>query len=213
MLSTPAKQEIDQRTMKLLVGLMALTLANLTSFFSNVSITSISASYYQVGWSETIFVGFLFAIAAFLAAYNGQSRTEMLFSKVAGVAALGVALFPCGCDGHDEIIKHVHAGSAAAMFLVLTYFCWLFYARAKAKGHTEAKVRAGIYAVCGFAIVLSIVAIVAYSMLSTETQASMPRFVFYGERTGLWAFALSWLTASRVLPGLSAPQERFNPLS
>ena len=81
LLPDPTKEEIDHRTLKLLVGLIALTLGNLTSFFADSKITSISASYYEGGWSQSILVGFLFAIAAFLLAYNGQSRSEMLMSK------------------------------------------------------------------------------------------------------------------------------------
>ena len=144
MLPNPSKQEIDHRTLKLLVGLIALTLGNLTSFFAESKITSISASYHAGGWSQSIFVGFLFAIAAFLLAYNGLSRSEMLSSKLAAMAALGVALFPCGCDGHDEIIAHVHFASAAVMFIILAYFCYVFYRRARAKGHTEANRRAAV---------------------------------------------------------------------
>src|SRR5258706_598202 len=108
MFASPKRPEIDHRTIKLIVGLIALTLANLTSFFAQSSITSISASYYEGGWSLNIFVGFLFAISAFLLAYNGQSTSEMVLSKVAGFAALGVAMFPCKCGDHPEIIPDVH---------------------------------------------------------------------------------------------------------
>jgi len=47
MLAYPQRPEIDHRTMKLIVGLIALTLASLTSFFASTAITSISASYYE----------------------------------------------------------------------------------------------------------------------------------------------------------------------
>ena len=171
MLPAPTKQEIDHRTLKLLVGLIALTLGNLTSFFADSKITSISASYYEGGWSQSILVGFLFAIAAFLLAYNGLSRSEMLLSKVAAAAALGVALFPCGCNGHDEIILHVHFGSAAVMFLILAYFCYVFYKRARAKDHTEANRRAFVYAACGLTIIVSILAMVFDTIAGTGRNA------------------------------------------
>lgn len=213
MLPAPTKQEVDHRTLKLLVGLIALTLGNLTSFFAEEKITSISASYYAGGWSQSILVGFLFAIAAFLLAYNGQSRSEMLLSKLAAVAALSVALFPCGCNGHDEIIRHVHFASAAVMFLVLAYFCYLFYQRARAKDHTEANRRAFVYAACGLVIMASILAMVFDTFTGGVLSAAVPRLVFYCERAGLVAFGISWLTASRILPGLTSTDERFSPLS
>src|SRR5215510_12046051 len=108
MLPKPGRQEIDHRTIKLIVGVVALSLATLTDLFAKTSITSISASYYEGGWSQSIFIGFLFAIAALMLAYNGQSRTEMLLSKVACVTALGVAMFPCGCGGYPPLVPHVH---------------------------------------------------------------------------------------------------------
>jgi hypothetical protein len=213
MLPKPEKPEIDHRTLKLLVGLIALTLANLTALFASKSITSISASYYEAGWSQSIFIGFLFAIAAFLLAYNGLSRSEMLLSKVAAAAALGVALFPCDCDGHEELVPHVHFSSAAVMFLVLAYFCYVFYQRARAKGHIEAKRRAAIYALCGVAILASIAALVIDTLAGGALSAKVPRLVFYCERTGLVAFGVSWLTASRILPVLTSRNERFSPFS
>src|SRR5262245_6501070 len=154
-LSTPKRPEIDNHTMKLIVGVIAISLAYLTSRFAGTDLGSISASYYAGGWSRDIFVGFLYAIAAFLLAYNGESRREMILSKVAGIAALGVAMFPCECDSHEEIIPQVHAVSAAIMFVVLAFFCYKFLQRAKLKGHAQAKARVILYAFCGIAIVVA----------------------------------------------------------
>lgn len=212
MLPTPTKEEIDHRTLKLLVAIMALSLGSLTSFFADSKIESISASYYEGGWSQSIFVGFLFAIASFLLAYNGRSRSEMLMSKFAAVAALGVALFPCGCNGHAEIIPNVHFGSAAVMFLILVYFCLVFYKRARGKGHTEANRRAFIYAICGIVIIAAILIMVFDKATHGVLSSRIVRLVFYCERAGLVAFGISWLTASRVLPVLTSSKERFNPL-
>src|SRR5438067_7163036 len=60
MFSAPKQEEINHLTIKLVVGLIALSLAPLTRFFANSYITSISASYYEGGWSQSIFTGFLF---------------------------------------------------------------------------------------------------------------------------------------------------------
>jgi hypothetical protein len=209
---TPKKEEIDHLTLKLLIGLIALTLANLTSFFAGSKITSISASYCEGGWSQSIFVGFLFAIAAFLFAYNGFSRSEMLMSKFAAVAALGVALFPTSCKGQPEIIPYVHFGSAAVMFLILAYFCYVFYKRARAKGHTEANRRAFLYVLCGIVIIASMLLMVFDKVTGGVLSSRILRFVFYCERAGLVAFGISWLTASRTLPVLTRSDERFSPL-
>ena len=151
MLPAPKRLEIDHRTLKLIVGVIALTLAGATWLFAGTDIESISASFWQGGWSQSFFVGSLFAVSAFLLAYNGFSRPEMILSKVAAVAGLGVALFPCGCEGHPEIAPPLHgpAGSrlapavhglsAAVMFVILAYFCYGFFHRARAKGHSQAQ--------------------------------------------------------------------------
>jgi hypothetical protein len=207
----PRRQEIDHRTLKLIVGLVAISLAGLTSFFAKAAITSISASYYEGGWSQSIFIGFLFAIAAFLLAYNGLSRSDMVLSKIASIAGLAIALFPCNCDGHVERVPYVHWAAAVTMFLVLAYFCYGFLRRAWSKGHPQAKARATIYALCGIAILLSILVLASDHLSHGALTARIPRLTFYGESAALIAFGISWLTASRTVPVLTRPEERFSP--
>ena len=207
--TAPKAPEIDHRTIKLLIGLFAISLANLTSFYSNSQIDSISASYYEGGWAQSIFVGFLFAIAAFLTAYNGQSASEMVPAKIAAAAALGVALFPCQCGIHAETIPYVHGISAAVMFAILAWFCYVFYLHAKGKGHDEAVRRKYIYSICGILIVISMIVIGCDNWSGGVISNKIPRLTFYGERTGLVAFGISWLTASRIFPGLANREERL----
>jgi small-conductance mechanosensitive channel len=185
----------------------------LTNYFANSLLISISASYFEGDWSRSIFVGFLFAIAAFLLAYNGLSSVEMGLSKVASLAALGVALFPCDCYNHVEIVPHIHAVCTAAMFLILAYFCYAFLQRALRKKHGQATARAIIYGLCGIAIIFSILALVFDHFSGGRLSARIARLTYYGELTGLLAFGISWLTASRVLPVITRPDERFSPFS
>ena len=222
----PAREEINGHILKLMVGIMALCLAALTNAFNKLNggrpLESISDSYWQGGWSQTIFLGFLFAIAAFLFAYNGKSTAEMIMSKIASLAAIGVAMFPCGCGDHTEIIKRVHFISAGLMFIVLVYFCYKFYKRAlepkdgETVVYTEAIFRAFIYAVCGIAI-CTVIAGVSLDALFTEEGrkvgpivARFQNFIFYAEETGLVAFGIAWLVASRTIPLITAEPERFS---
>jgi hypothetical protein len=212
MLTPPRRLEIDHRTIKLIIGIIALAIAPLTRLLAGKPITSISASYYEGGWSQSIFVGFLFAIAALLLSYNGYSRVEMIMSKVAAIAALGVALFPCQCDTHTEQPKHLHGLFAAIMFLILAYFCYAFLERARAKAQPKARARVVVYAACGVAILLAIVVLGLNNLLGEALSALVPRITFYGETVGLIAFGISWLTASRTIPFLTEKSERFSPL-
>jgi FtsH-binding integral membrane protein len=133
---------------------------------------------------------------------------------VAAVAALGIALFPCQCGSHT-VVPYIHGASAAVMFLMLAYFCLVFYrtAQRKKKEHPKAGVRAGLYALCGGVILLS-VAVLAFDYMTGDSLTKrIPRFVFYGESAALIFFSVSWLTASRTIPWvLTDEKERFSPL-
>jgi L-asparagine transporter-like permease len=207
--------EINHHTLKLIVGLIALCLPFLAYILSlPQNINSISESYHQDGWARNIFVGFLFAIAAFLMAYNGyrQSKfifSEMVLSKIAGVMAVLVALFPCGCGGYTEIVPMVHYIAAAILFAILAIFCLFFYKRAKAKGHPQAQIRAVIYAVCGILMLLSILALA----IDFTIGLNWDQLVFYAESVALVAFGIAWLTASRNLPIITSKAERLSVFS
>lgn len=136
----------------------------------------------------------------------------MVASKIAAFAGVLIPMFPCGCDGNPQIIPGVHYLAAAAMFLVLAYFCWRFLRRAWDKKHPRAKARAAVYALCGLAILISMVALGLNGALHHRLSAAHPAFVYWFETTALVAFGVSWLTASHVLPVINAPQERFSPL-
>lgn len=209
MSAIPKRSEIDHHVIKLIIGLIAVSLATLTNLFSTTVIDSISASYYQGGWSKDIFVGFLFAIAALLTAYNGWSKTEFFLSKTAAVCAALIALFPCKCGDHVEIIPHLHATAATIMFVVLAIFCRVFYKRAIVKPHFQAKIRAMIYVVCGVVIVLAIATLLYDHMTGGSISSSIPRLTFYGEAASLISFGIAWLTASRTLPVITAREERI----
>ncbi len=99
------------------------------------------------------------------------------------------------------------------MFLILAYFCYVFYQRALAKGYTEAKRRAFIYAVCGLTIIASVVTVAMDAVAGNALSEMVTRLVFYCERAGLVAFGVSWLTARRILPVLTRSDERFSPFS
>lgn len=216
MFAAPKRYEIDHRTIKLLVGLIAISLPLLTSLATrlladDVELTSVSQSYRVGGLPRDIFVGFLFAIFAFLLAYNGKSKREMILSKIAAFAALGVAVFPCKCGDHKELIPFVHGASAAVMFIILAVFCYIFHQRASAKHYPQAKLRCRIYVMCGLIIVASMLVIAIDGVLKNAISDKLERLVYYGETAGLVAFGVAWLTASRVLPLISNKEERFSP--
>jgi hypothetical protein len=210
---TVNRHEIDHHTIKLIVGFIAISLASITSYFSEGDIASISESYHVGGWARDYFVGSLFAIFAFFLAYNGETKTEMLLSKIAAFASLAVAVFPCRCEVHEEIIPGIHGAAAAIMFIILAVFCWQFRKRAMKKKYTEAKLRSVVYSLCACIIIISILVLAIDHFSGGSISAYIPRLTYYGEMAGLVAFGFAWLTASRTLPLLTNPEERFNLLT
>ncbi len=204
----PLPPEINQYTIKFLIGFVALSLPVVELLLSHGDISSISESYwYPDHWTRNLFVGSLFAIAALLAGYNGTSREQVLFGKVAAVEAVLISIFPCYCGKEGrEIVKGVHGASAGVMFAVLAWFCWDFIDRAKTKLHddrrTAASRRIVIYRACGVGMIVAIALFALHFFTKDE------RLVFWGETFGLVSFGISWLTASHKLPVITAPSEK-----
>jgi hypothetical protein len=219
MLGDPKIPEVDHRTMKLLIGWLAIADVFVPAYFARpIVLDSISQAYWAGLWPNAFFVGFQFAIGALMLTYNGFSRGEMIASKLAAAAAFGEAIFPCQCNQPDEVLPGAHATSATVMFLLLVYFCWKFRQRALEKHWREARRRARIYLVSAGVILLAMLAIAIDNGFKAQGATvgffGCERFTFYGEATGLFAFAVSWLLASQSIPirYVTHPKEQFSPL-
>ncbi len=209
MLAKPTSIEINHHATRLLIGFVAILLAGTVNQISGLpAIESISESYHRDGLARNIFVGLLFVIFALLITYNGRSFFEWCLSKIAAIAAVGVALYPCACGNQVTFTSIVHNSSAAVMFTILAIFCYLFLEQAKKKDTLQAKIRVVIYAICCAAIVFSIVMIGLNAILSGRLEESFFRFVFKFEALGLIAFGIAWLTASRMIPVITHKDER-----
>lgn len=204
------KPEINEHALKLIIGLIALFLANLTAWLAVDNIPSISASYYTTDNARNVFVGLLFTISAFLFAYNGHTVWQMFWSKVAAVAAIGIAVFPCDCIPDFKGVPYVHYISAMVMFLILAYFCKVFHDRAvpKIPEEKQARWRATIYSVCGWIILLAMAVLLANVLSGEAIQRKVPRIVFHGEWVALIAFGISWLVSSRAIRGITGEGKR-----
>jgi hypothetical protein len=203
----PRRPEIDQYTIKFIIGVIALSLPWIELYLTNGSITSISEAFWSDNgpWARNIFVGFLFAIAALMLSYNGVIELEMWLGKFGALCAATVAMFPCDCHpAGSEIIPHLHFASAGTLFAILGVFCVIFFLRANDKKKTfpAAKSRMVIYAICCSGFVLAVVLIIAHLVTGNAL------LVLYSETVGLTSFGISWLTASRVIPGITDAGER-----
>jgi len=210
------QKEIDHHVLRLIVGLIALLLPLFVILLTTGKpLGSISAAYHDDGAARDVFVGSLFAMAAFLFAYNGDHARQSILSKVAAVSAVCIALFPTsGVSAPDTLatwVGVVHYLSAAVLFAVLAYFCWSFSCSAKSKSGTyrEAGLRSLIYRVCLVGICLAIVFMLAYLGFEDYLNEHFPRYIFVFEWLGLLAFGIAWLVASRIIPVITNSGERL----
>jgi hypothetical protein len=160
-------------------------------------LTSISAYYYTA--AVAAFIGLLVALALFLFTYRGYRNRYRLADRAAaitaGVAALGVAIFPAEAPVAElqlgwwsSWMRYVHYGAAVVLFTTFAVFSlWLFRLASETGPLPADKVRRNrVYLICGIAIVIGMV----WAFLA----GLRGRSIFLPETVVLVAFAVSWLT-------------------
>ncbi len=201
------RRQFNHKAMRRFVGFTAILVSPVVMVFSQRfgDLTSISISY----WTDArdIFVGSLIAIGFFLSAYNGTGLRrdwEYWLSKLAGVFAICIALFPTdGFPGKGSLpaqwvqcvaglfglaVETVHFGSAVLLFACLIALMWFFSARAKIKGkHGRAKLYQWVSVLMGGGIAVGYV--VGEFVLHIEAT------IFWIETWGLTLFGIGWLVA------------------
>ncbi len=190
-------------TLRRVVGalgfLLPVVLAVGCSVFGSCTelLDSISA-YYGTGMRD-VFVGILFVIAWFLFAYRGYERGDDIAGDLACVFALGVALFPITSE--SGLTRTAHFVSAAALFLVLAFFCLFLFTKTRpgATPTPEKRTRNKIYVACGVIMLACIVLIALYSLLLQATGFARLKPVFWLEFLALWAFGVSWFIKGETL--------------
>ena len=85
---------------------------------------SMSAYYHANQTTRDIFVGILIALGLFICLYRGFSTRENWTLNLAGIFAIGVALFPMEWDCGDACRKFsLHGFFAVSLFLCMAYVC------------------------------------------------------------------------------------------
>jgi hypothetical protein len=162
---------------------------------------SVSAYYYS--GAAAAFVGMLVALSLFLFTYRGFGNkfnwADRVFSVIAGLAALCVAVFPTGAPDKAHELSWwmpyngiVHVVSAVVLFLMFAVFAlFLFPIRAEGDEVQKGKRRRNrVYYICGAAILASM----AWAVVNWK----LKRHIFWPESFALIFFAASWLTKGRI---------------
>lgn len=165
---------------------------------------SISGYYYSP--MRDVYVGGMCAVGVFLLSYRGYDRLDDVTSTLAGVAAVGVALFPTTPkDTHTPVqgvVGVVHLVFAAAFFLTLAYFCLVLFTKSdKARPTTRKLQRNRVYVTSGVVILGCLVLIVVVNLLP-HTDLHLALWL---ESAAILAFGFAWLTKGEAILGDLAP--------
>jgi len=175
---------------------------------------SVSGYYYSPG--RNIFVGVQCAIGLFLIAYVGYDLGDRVITDLAGVFALGVALFPtkptvasppsvtcqtvAQLSTRQQVVGDIHLVFAGLTFAFLAWMAIRFTNTDKLQPSPQKLLRNRIYLICAIVIVLCLAALVITSLLSASVKGPFP-WIFLWEAVGIFAFGVSWFVKGQTLIG------------
>ena len=195
-----AVRVINHRIMRQIIGAIAFGMPWAVWLLAEEpgQLSSISASYWTD--SRDIFVGCLFAVGFFLAAYNGTGKCGILEKSISRFAcgfAICIALFPNRIDGAPSWIQSisfdnphiVHNAAAGLLFVCLFLMLLIFSFRASRKGKAR---RSITYLVLSLGMLLGL-PILAFILNKDGWDDTL----FYVEFAGLLLFGSGWVIAGR----------------
>ncbi|EWM19551.1 hypothetical protein [Kutzneria sp. 744] len=167
---------------------------------------SISAYFYTD--MRGVFVGSMCAVGAFLFSYRGYDVIDDVAGNLAGVAAIGVGLFPTAPENPSstaQVIGVTHLVFASIFFLTIAFFAIFLFRRTNEMGPTERKLqRNRLYLTCGVVIIACLLAIAAvHQFLQAQTAAIHPEL--WLEAIAVMAFGFAWLTKGEAILGDVVP--------
>ena len=180
-------------TLRRIVGILGVSLPVVLALWGFalcrcVGLQPSISDYYSLRTRDAL-VGILFTIGWFLFTYRGYERKDNVAGNLAGVFALGVALFP---NSGTATERHVHFASALGLFLVLAYFSLFLFTKSAGSPTPQKRTRNAIYRLCGVSMLCCIAAIGVYYAALVNTSLSAWQPVFWLESLALWSFGISW---------------------
>ena len=174
---------------------------------------SISEYYYtEVG---DLFVGLLFVIGIFLIAYKGFANIDNYLATLAGLAVIGVALFPTGCNALYDYCELLcaemcnrstpfHFICAAIFLATLMIFCFLIFTQNDDGKWYRPNGYFYTYVGSGLIMFFCLIFIFLYTKiwdLPDEHLLNQFRLIWWLESLALWAFGISWIVKSKWMKG------------
>lgn len=178
-----------------------LVLGNLT--LGGGLLYSISGYYHSD--LRDVLVGALCATGVFLFTYRGYDVHDDLVTNIAGVAAIGAALFPAtGPAGEDTFIGLVHLVFAGIFFLALAYVSLVLFRRTGGDPTPRKRQRNVVYLACGVAMLVCLALIVLFGVLPEANRTL--HATLWLEAGAILAFGVSWATKGEAILADLEPQ-------
>jgi hypothetical protein len=202
------------KALRRLIGILGMTLP-LICFLGGLLFggeclrQSISIYYYSN--VRDFFVGLMLGMSFFMMTYMGYQRIDTIANLAAGVAGIGVGLFPCLLDAPDAPVGFfqlrqgcsnvVHIVCAGAFFVILALSSlFLFTRTSKDRAPTERKRKRNVvYIVCGCVMIATLVALVLIMRFLDDQIQERTKAVFIAETILLEAFGISWLVKGETI--------------
>lgn len=183
---------INTIRLRKLIGWLSFWLSGIIVFLLKAIPESISLTYYM--YVAPVFITILGAASALLIGYMGYDKRDDILNTCAGIAGLGIILFPCWHGGMTivgifqlpmPISNIIHTAFAAIFFAILAVNSLWLFTKSNGELTRNKKIRNIIFKVCGVGMLLSL------SILL------LPWFnikIWLAETLALFFFSISWLT-------------------
>lgn len=205
-----------QQTVGWIALLMPLTVRLLAYVFDEVFTTNSISAYYYTSLRD-VFVGSLVVGGVLLAFFRTDRPHDRWAAIVAGIAAIGIALFPMdiaagvlsspattNADSEAKLVMALIDGPHGPLgyhfcfvgaFFVLTFYLvtFRFAANTPAQPTPQKRQRNTVYRVCGWLMGLAFVCIGVLWFLDRQ------RSIFWPETVAVMAFAAAWLVKGQLV--------------
>lgn len=185
------------------------------AFLFGTGLQSSLSAYYHTDVGD-IFVGVLCALGVFFWAYKGYSNETVpddWIGNVAGVCAIGTALFPTAASGGlaeaGTAAAKAHAAFAGALFLTLAHLSYFRFtkthpgaSRTQLKNQRDRIYRtAGVVIVASVALIATLWATREWGWVSVETLDRIEAWkpVFWLESIAVVSFGAAWAVKGQAL--------------
>ncbi len=165
---------------------------------------SISDYYWTKDIERNIFIGVLCFVASYLILYKGYTWLEDRALDLAGVSAVGIALFPVP----QEPGISAHYIFAVTFFSCIFYVCIVMSSTTLSLASPERRnFFRWCYRVCSavmvgiviFAVILAMLSLLLKEYKGHREVLSNNHIIFWIEAFGIWAFSAYWYIKSREL--------------